>query len=131
MQPVQQQERSLGELFGDLAHQTSTLVRDEIQLARTEMTTKAVQAGRRVGLIGAGAVLAHVGVFAILAGIILALGEVMPFWLAALLVGVLVAGAGGALVQVGMTALKRMKLTPEETVQTLQENKLWLQDQMK
>jgi hypothetical protein len=130
MQHVQG-ERSLGELFGDLAQQTTTLVRDEVRLATTEMTHKATEAGKDVGLIAGGAAVAHAGALAVIAGLIIALAQVIAAWLAALIVGVVIAGVGYALAQKGLTALKRLDPVPRATVQTLKEDKLWAQSQLK
>lgn len=125
-----QPEPSLGALFGDLARETGTLVRKEVELAKVEMTNKAKIAGRDAALIAIGGVVAIMGAFALLAALILGLGEVMPLWASALLVGAIVAAAGGAIAFYGIQALKRLDATPRETIQTLQEEKRWLREQM-
>ena len=99
-------ERSLGELFGDLTRQLSTLIRQEFQLARTEMTDKAATAGKNVGFIAAGGVLAYAGLLAIIAGIVLALALAIPAWLSALIVGIVVAIIGGLLIWKGVNTLR-------------------------
>src|SRR5215216_2383176 len=103
----QRDERSLGELFAELARETSTLVRQEVTLARTEMTQKAAQVGRDVGMIGVGGAVAYAGVLAIVAALILGLGQLVPLWLSALIIGFVVAGIGYVLIQRGLSALKR------------------------
>jgi hypothetical protein len=128
---LQEQERSLGALLGELAQQTSTVVKDEVQLAKLELTQKAVEAGRNAGLVGAGTALLHAGLLAVLAAIVVALGHVIPVWLAALLVGIAVGGAGYALAQKGMSALRRIELAPKDTLRTLEEDKLWVQSQVR
>jgi hypothetical protein len=70
------------------------------------------------------------GVMALLAALILALGTLIPLWVAALLVGAVVTGAGGALVVSGIRAFKGMTVAPRETMQTLEENKRWLKEQV-
>jgi hypothetical protein len=127
--PPQNSDRSLGELLRDLAQQTTTLVRDEVQLAQTEMTQKAAQAGRDVGMVAGGAAIAHAGALAIIAGIVIALAQVIAPWLAALIVGVVVVGAGYALAQRGMVALKRIDPVPRAPVQTLKEDQQWARSQ--
>ncbi len=122
-------ERSLGELFADLASETGNLVRQEVQLAKTEMTNKVTSAGKDVGLVGAGGALAYAGLLAVLGGIILGLGRIMPLWASALLVGVIVLGVGYMLVQKGLTALKRIDPTPRETIQTLKEDAQMVKEQ--
>ncbi len=124
-------DRSLGELFAELTKQTTTLVRQEVQLAKTEMSQKATEAGKDVGFLGAGGALAYGGLLAIIAGIILALGEQIPLWASALLVGLVVAAIGYFLVRKGLNALKQGALVPEQTIQTLKEDKEWAKDQTK
>ncbi len=122
---------SLGELFAELTKETTTLVRQEVQLAKTEMSQKATEAGKDVGFLGAGGALAYAGLLAIIAGIILALGEFIPLWVSALLVGLIVVAIGYFLVRRGLNALKQVKPVPEQTIQTLKEDKEWAKDQTK
>jgi len=127
----QREERSLGELFADLAREMSTLVRQEVTLARTEMTQKVSQLGRDGGTIGIGGAIAYAGFLAIVAALILGLGQFLPLWLSALIVGLIVAGVGYAVLQRGVSALKRANLTPQETIETLKEDAEWAKDQTK
>jgi len=122
-------ERSLGELFSELAQETSTLVRQEVQLAKTEMGQKASRVGKDVGFLAAGGAVAYAGLLAILAGVIVLLGQVIPMWLSALLVGLVVAGVGYFLVRKGLDALKREDLAPRQTIETLKEDQQWAKDQ--
>ena len=122
-------ERSLGELFSELARDTSTLVSQEITLAKTEMSQKASRVGKDVGFLAAGGAVAYAGLLAILAGVIVLLGQVIPMWLAALLVGLVVAGVGYFLVRKGLDALKREDLAPRQTIETLKEDQQWAKDQ--
>lgn len=124
------EQRSLGELFSELATETGTLVRKEVELAKVEMTAKAKVAGRDAALVAGGGSIAMLGVMALLAALILALGTLIPLWAAALLVGALVSGIGGALVVTGIRAFKGISAVPRETMQTLEENKRWLKEQM-
>ena len=125
----QEDTRSLGELFSELASETTTLVRQEIQLAKTEMTQKATEAGKDVGMIGAGGALAYAGLLALIAAVIIGLGELIPMWLSALIVGLIVVGVGYMLIQRGLTALKQIDPKPQQTIQTLQEDKEWVKEQ--
>jgi len=127
----QRDERSLGELFADLARETSNLVRQEVTLARTEMTEKVTQVGRDGGTIGMGGAIAYAGFLAIVAALILGLGQFLPLWLSALIVGLVVGGIGYAVLQRGLSALKRANLTPHETIETLKEDAEWAKDQTK
>jgi hypothetical protein len=68
---------------------------------------------------------------AVLAGVIVLLGQVIPMWLSALLVGLVVAGVGYFLVRRGLDALKREDLAPRQTIETLKEDQQWAKDQMR
>jgi Putative Actinobacterial Holin-X, holin superfamily III len=125
-------ERSLGELFGDLARDMGALVRQEVQLATTEMTHKASRAAQDVVVIALGGLVAYAGLLAILAAVIVGLAAAgLGWWQAALLVGVGVAVIGGLLMQRGLAALKHADLAPRETMETLKEDTQWAKDRMK
>jgi len=113
-------ERSLGELFGDLSRETTTLVRQEVALARTELTQTATKVGKDIGFLAVGGAIAYAGLLALIAAVILVLVAIgLPAWLSALIVGVVVAGAGYALVRRGLAALKSEDMAPRQTIDTL------------
>ena len=125
-------ERSLGELFGDLAKETSELVRQEVQLARTEMTQKVSAVGKDAGMIAAGGLVAYAGLLALIATLIIALGQLgMPWWLSSLIVGVVVAAIGYFLIQKGINAIRHTNMAPQQTIQTLKEDRRWASEQMR
>jgi hypothetical protein len=124
------EQRSLGELFSELTHETGTLVRKEVELAKIEMTVKAKDAGRDAALAAAGGAIAMLGVMALLAALILALGTLIPLWGSALLVGAVVTGVGAVLAVQGIRAFKGIEGAPRETIRTLEENKRWLREQV-
>ncbi len=125
-------ERSLGELFGDLARDMGVLVRQEVGLATTEMTHKATNVAQHVAMIAVGGFVAYAGLLAILAALIIGLAAAgLQWWQAALLVGVVVAVIGAVLVQRGLGALKQADLTPRDTLDTLKEDTQWAKDRMK
>ena len=72
--PDGKEERSLGELFSELAGETATLVRKEVQLAKVELGQKAAQVGKEVAFIGLGGAVAYAGFLAVLAAVILLVG---------------------------------------------------------
>jgi hypothetical protein len=86
-------ERSTGELVARLSEQMSLLVRDEMRLARLEMTRKGKAAGFGIGMMGGGGVIALYGVGCLLACAIIAISGVISAWLAAALL--VVAGIAG------------------------------------
>ncbi|MBC8103961.1 MAG: phage holin family protein [Cytophagales bacterium] len=118
--PRPAEERSIGELFGDLTRETTQLVRQEINLAKTEMSVKATKVGKDIGLIAAGGVLAYTGLLALVAFLILALIQAgLTPWVSALLVGVVLAGIGGALAVSGLNKLKKVDPVPHQTMEAL------------
>jgi Putative Actinobacterial Holin-X, holin superfamily III len=123
-------ERSLGELFSDLTRDMGTLVRQEVDLARTEMTRQASKAGKDVASMAVGGAVAYAGFLAIVAAIILALGALgVPLWVSALIVGIVIAGIGYVLIQRGRDALKKVNVAPRQTVETLKEDAEWAKEQ--
>ena len=114
--------RSLGDLFSELTSDLSSLIRKEIELARTETAEKISAATRSIVLIAAGGFIAYAGFIALLAAVAIALGGLMPYWLSALLVGIVVLVVGGVLIQSGRSALSNLEVTPEKTVETMKEN---------
>ncbi len=123
-------ERSLGELFGDLSRDTVNLVRGELELAKTEMSQKLGKAGKDVGFLAIGGAIAYAGVLALGAALIIILATIgLPWWLAALLVGLVVTGIGYFLIQKGLTELKRQDLAPTNTIQTIKEDVEWMKEQ--
>ena len=125
------EDRSLGDLFAELLQETSTLVRQEVALARTEMTQAASQAGKYIGFLAIGGAIAYGGFLAIMAAVILLVAAVLPWWLSALLVGLVVAGIGYFLIRKGLDALKQADLAPRQTIETLKEDAAWAKQQMR
>ena len=125
------EERSLGELFADLARDTATLVSQEVALARTEMTAKASAVGKDIAFLAVGGMIAYAGLLAIIAAIIALVAQFVPLWVSALIVGLVVAGIGYVLVQRGLTALKNQELAPRQTIESLKEDTQWAKEQIR
>jgi uncharacterized membrane protein YqjE len=125
----EREDRSIGELFSELSQKTTTLVRQEIELAKVEMSQKASRVGKNVGFLLIGGVVAYTGLLAVVAAGIVLLGEVIAYWLSAAIIGVVIAAVGAVLVIKGASTLRQEEPTPRETVETLQEDKEWLKDQ--
>lgn len=125
------EDRSLGELFADLASETSTLVRQELRLAGTEMGQRVTAVGKEIGILVAGGVLIYVAFLALMAAIILALVDLgLPGWLSALIVGLVLAGIGAVLVARARTALKRADILPRHAIETIREDQEWVKEQV-
>ena len=92
---------STAELVSQLSEQISTLVRDELALARVELTVKGKRAGKGAGLLGAGGVLALYGLGALFVTIGALLALALPVWLSALIVMVLIFAAAGVAALLG------------------------------
>jgi hypothetical protein len=123
-------QRSLGELFGDLSREISTLVRQELQLARVEVTSKLPKLGKDIGFLVIGGAVAYAGLLALIATAIIALAYALPWWLSALIVAVVVTAAGLLLVQRGIAALRSESLAPQQTLATLKEDAQWAKEQV-
>jgi hypothetical protein len=123
-------DRSLGDLFADLSRDITTLVRQEINLARTELGQTASKVGRDIGFLAVGGLVIYAGFLGILAAIVIILGTVgLPWWLSALIVGLIVAVVGYLLVRRGLDALKKENLAPQKTVETIKEDVEWAKEQ--
>src|SRR4051812_27982607 len=79
-------ERSLGEIFGDVAADLSTLIKQEMELAKTEMKDEAKKAGKGAGLLGGAGVAGHMVLLFLSLTLVFALDEGLALWLSALIV---------------------------------------------
>jgi Putative Actinobacterial Holin-X, holin superfamily III len=118
-------QQPIGELVKQLAEETSTLVRQELELARAEMTQKGKQAGLGLGELGGAGIVALYALGALTACLIAALALAMPVWLAALIVAVVYGIIAGVLALIGRRQLQSTSLTPERTQQTVKEDVEW------
>lgn len=113
-------EPTTGELINRLTEQTSTLIRSEMQLAKTEMTEKAKHAGVGAGLFGGAGLIALYGVGALIATIILALATFLDAWLAALIVTVVLFVIAGIVALVGKKQVSQATpAAPERTIDSV------------
>jgi hypothetical protein len=120
------QRESFGELLGELANNSAALVRDEIELAKQEMTEKVVVLRSSVVTIAVGALIGFIALLALTAAAIAGLALVVGPALSALIIGAVLAVAGGSVAYSGIGRLKRANLKPQQTMQTLEEDKKWL-----
>jgi hypothetical protein len=118
--------RPLGELFSDLMRDITTLIRNEIALARTEMGAKVSRVRSHVGGIAAGGVIALVGLFTLAAFLVLVLVRAgMPPWGSALVVGIALTTLGAITAMRAVAALHEESLAPTETIDSLKETTAW------
>jgi uncharacterized membrane protein YqjE len=124
-------DASLGDLFSRLAEETSNLVRQEVRLAKAELTESAQQVGRSIASLLIGGAIAYAGFLAILAAIIVGLGQLgLPWWLAALIVGIVVVAIGYVLVSRARSGLQASNLMPDRTIESLKEDREWAKEQI-
>jgi putative superfamily III holin-X len=129
--PALREDRSIGELFGQLSQDMTLLFRQELQLARAEMSEKISQVTSNLVSVVAGGFVAYVGALALVAALILGLheaAEISP-WVSALIVGAIFAVAGYVMLNRGLKELKRVDLAPRRTVETLKDDVQWAKEQ--
>jgi hypothetical protein len=111
---------SVGELVSRASEQLSTLVRQELQLAKAELTEKGKQAGRGGGLLGAAGAVAYVGFMVLAAAAVAALSLALPVWASALIVCGVLFLIAGALAAAGRSRLGRAAPpVPEQTLDSV------------
>lgn len=114
--------KSLRDLLRDLSQDSAKLMRQESELFRTEIHQTISRMQREVSLLGAGGVVAHVGLLALTAAFILLLSLALPAWAAALIVALIYFVAGGILVMVGRHKLKEEELAPRESMTSMKQD---------
>jgi hypothetical protein len=124
MPELRQQDRSIGELFGQLSQDMTLLVRQEVQLARTEMTEKLSRITTNLLSVGAGGFVAYLGGLALMAALILAIRDLANISLAwsALIVGAVLAIVGYVMMQKGLKELKATELAPRRSVENIKDD---------
>lgn len=118
-------EPSLGELVGQATKELSTLVRKEIELAKTELSVEAGKAGKGAGMFGGAGVTAIYGLTFVSLAAMFGLGAVMPLGFAALIVGAVYLAVAGLLAIRGKKAFEDFSPKPERTIRTLKEDAQW------
>ena len=112
---------STAELVGSLTEQLGTLVRDEVRLAQAEITQKAKRLGVGAGLFGGAGLVAVLGLNALITAGILGLANVMPGWLAGILVAVVLVAVAGVLAVIGKKDVQQAAPPlPTETIASVQ-----------
>lgn len=113
-------DASTGELVNRLTEQATELIRSELALAKAEMAAKAKHAGVGAGLFGGAGIVALYGLGALVATAILALALVVPAWLAALIVAVVLFAIAGIVALVGKKQVSQATpAAPEQTVESV------------
>lgn len=119
-------ERPVGELISDLSDQTSRLIRQEMELARVELTAKGKQAGLGAGMFGGAGLFGLFAFAALTAGFILLLDTAVAGWVAALIVAAVYAATAGVLALLGKGRVQRATPpVPEQTRDSVKEDVRW------
>jgi hypothetical protein len=120
-----QVQRSIPTVLLDVVNNLQDIIRSEFRLAKTELKEEASRVARPTAAFATGLVLGAYAIGLFLLASVYGLSVVMPPWLAALLVGAVVAGIAGAFLASAGKELKRFNPTPEKTIQSVQENLQW------
>jgi len=122
-------DRSLGDLFSELSREISTLIRQEIRLARTELSDKVGLLGRDAASVAIGGAVLYAGLLVFLFALVLILNlAIHMLWLSSLIVAVVVLAIGYGFVQRGLNNLKHEDVTPHQTIDSLRDDIDWAKE---
>lgn len=126
--PPGSDDRSLGQLLGDLTDDIRNLFRQEVELAKVEVKQEATRAGKAGGKLAAAGVVAFMAWLLLSFSIAWLLAEVMWTWLGFTIVGVVYAIVAAVLGISGRKQIRNVEPTPDRAVEEAKETKEWLQD---
>jgi uncharacterized membrane protein YqjE len=126
-----QMQRSIPEVLQDIVGNLQEIVRSEFRLAKTELKEEAAKAAKPAATFGVGLVMGFYGIGFLLLASVYGLSRVMAGWLAALLVGMILAIVAIALLSSSGKKLKRVNPTPNKTIQSIEENVQWAKHPIK
>jgi hypothetical protein len=130
-EPRAKADRSITALLSDLANETVLLIRQEMALLKAELQEKFGRIGQGATALGAGALMAFSGWLVLLAAAVLGLATVLPAWLAALIVAIVVLAIAGVLVFIGKSRFDADSLIPRRTLRSLREDEAWLRERLR
>ena len=135
-----QNNPSLGGLLQDLRDETTTLLRQEVALAKAEMTEKASKMGARAAQLAIGGFVAYAGLIVLLFGLAdliaslfmnAGMDSALAVWLSRAIVGIVIALVGYFMLARAKKAMAEDNLVPEQTLQSLRQNKAWAQTKLR
>jgi uncharacterized membrane protein YqjE len=126
---VDQRDQSIGELLKQLSQETTTLVRQELELAKAEVTEKGKQAGVGAGMFGGAGAAGLMALIGLTLTIVFALDTFMKGWLAALTVTLVWGAVAGALALLGRNRIKEATPPAPQTIETVKEDVQWAKSQ--
>jgi uncharacterized membrane protein YqjE len=124
-QSADPRDQPIGELLKQLSEETSTLVKQELALARAELEQQGKRAGLGAGMLGGAGAAGLLTLGALTATLIGALDTAMAFWLAALIATVLWGAVAGVLALQGKSKIKQATPPAPQTVDTVKEDVQW------
>jgi uncharacterized membrane protein YqjE len=124
-------QRTVTDVLQDIVGNVQEIIRAEFRLAKAETKEKVRKASGPATMLGVGALIGTYGLGFVLLAVMYVLSKVVVAWVAALIVGVVLAITAAVLVSAGKNALKRISPMPEKTVQSVKENVQWSKDQIK
>jgi len=131
-QATEQRDNSTGELVKQLSQQTSQLIRQELELAKAELTEKGKVAGKGAGILGGAGVAGLLALGSLTAFLVLLLSEAMDAWVAALIVTVIWGAVAGVLAITGREKVREgTPPAPEETLESVKEDVQWAKTRAK
>lgn len=122
-------EKSIGDLLSDMTTDLSTLVRQEMELAKEEMKVEVNKAGKAGAGFGAAAVIGLLAGVGLVLTLGFALDAFLWRWVAFLVVTIVLGAIAAALGMAGKKKIDELNPKPEKTIQTLKEDKQWLSEQ--
>ncbi|ABA58070.1 phage holin family protein [Nitrosococcus oceani] len=131
------ENRSIISLLSELTQEVTTLVRQELELAKAEASEKVSQVGSGIGAVVAGGAVAFGGFLVLLQALVYGLadilgeGNISPLWIASLIVGVVVLLIGYGLLKKGQSDLKAKHLVPRRTTRSLRKDKNMVKEEVR
>lgn len=122
-------ERSLGEIVQALTQDTTTLLKQELELAKVELKAEATRAGKGAGMLGGAGLAGYLVLLFLSFTLMFGLDTVLPLWAAALITAGVWAVIAALLAVTGRTALKKANPQLPKTQQTLKEDAQWARAQ--
>jgi uncharacterized membrane protein YqjE len=126
---VGQRDQSIGDLLKQLSQETTTLVRQELELAKAEVTEKGKQAGVGAGMVGGAGAAGLMALIALTLTVVFALDTFMKGWLAALIVTLIWGAVAGVLALLGRNRIKEATPPAPQTIETVREDVQWAKSQ--
>ena len=125
----QDDNRSVGAIVGDIAKDMGTLIRQEMDLAKTELKTEVSRAGKGAGMLGGAGAAGYLMLFFLSFAVMYLLGNVMPLWVAGLVIGVVWGIVAAVLALRGRKEMKQSSPQLPMTQRSLKEDVQWAKAQ--